>query len=360
MAKINSIRKITEYPESNLTVIEPIRNSEGQVSSLTIVLDSESFTSLQVKSFKSELLLSHIPVLTRIYTSQSEMLPPARTTIHLRATDSSHVTLKTSKINLDYLSSLDYILTKSRIKLKFIEDEFSTGYINKIHQILTPLFLPSSPHSLTVTFSPNFNPQICTYILSLMSLEERLHHSINLYIPFRDDSMKQYQGRFVSNGEYVYTIVLGLIGVTAGVIGRAKKVYDEVGFGGVISKIIDGGGATNLYVLGVAGFTGVVGYWDSRISFFTAILATTVESLKLIKVNKNDKLIEWIIWYLIMLNSCSRLFEVENLGVVILFNFMGGVGERWAVGVGGLGLRMLKGGGGGRDWAVWILLWFNL
>ena len=73
----------------------------------------------------------------------------------------------------------------------------------------------------------------CAYVLSvaqhLSILEERLHHSVFIYTPFR---RKNGEDCFVSNGEWVYTVIVGLLGPTTEVLRGTKAVYNAWRVGG--------------------------------------------------------------------------------------------------------------------------------
>ena len=92
-------------------------------------------------------------------------------------------------VNLDAVSSLDYIATRLSIPITFSSVPPSATWLSKMAQILSFLLSPGPPGRLSVSAGagadkPAHAQALACWTSSLMTLEERLHHSVSLYVPF--------------------------------------------------------------------------------------------------------------------------------------------------------------------------------
>jgi len=115
-------------------------------------------------------------------------------------------------VNLDALSTSSQIARGLRVPYTIGPPLAPTGseYLDSLLSILSNFRnrSQSSHLHLSVPSTPAGCSYVHTVAQRLSVLEERLHHSVSIYAPFRRGG----EDCFVSNGEWVYTVVIALLG----------------------------------------------------------------------------------------------------------------------------------------------------
>lgn len=168
----------------------------------------------------------------------------------------------------------------------------------------------------------------------------------------------QFQGLFVSNGEYVYTVVLSLLGTVHEVVRAARVFYEGMLKGkrlemrGVSDAL---GAGLAVAAVGAAAGSAAEG-WLPRV-LAVACLAWSVAKGR----SKGGPELRWLILYSSLLLAVSRVFEVESIlqtmlnNVCIFVREVGGESTGRRVALLGLAAVMVWLGSGAWDWALWTL-----
>ncbi|GMI48549.1 hypothetical protein TrCOL_g2433 [Triparma columacea] len=208
---------------SSLIITQTDHGDRSLMSCVSSTLRSPRESSKRFPLFPSIIYLNPSP------------LPPSRSHIHLTPLppSSQSVILHPTSVNLDAMSAAAQTARGMRVPYE-IGNRVSfgdSGYFNDLLSLLNNFRSRSTAGYLHMSVPSTQSG--CAYVLSvaqhLSILEERLHHSVFIYTPFR---RKNGEDCFVSNGEWVYTVIVGLLGPTTEVLRGTKAVYNAWRVGG--------------------------------------------------------------------------------------------------------------------------------
>ncbi|GMI07149.1 hypothetical protein TrRE_jg9873 [Triparma retinervis] len=207
---------------SSLIITQTDHGDGSLMSCISSTLGSPQESSKRFPLFPSIIYLNPSPP------------PPSRSRIHLTPLppSSQSVILHPTSVNLDAMSAAAQTARGMRVPYE-IGNRVSFGespYFNDLLSLLTNFRSRSTAGYLHMSVPSTQSG--CAYVLSvaqhLSILEERLHHSVFIYTPFRRNG----EDCFVSNGEWVYTVVIGLLGVTVEVLRGTKAIFNAWEEGG--------------------------------------------------------------------------------------------------------------------------------